>query len=671
MSDIMQPHAGAIGKAEARAQIDRWLIEYAEGISNRRVEAVGLATQAELDAGVVEARFARADKLRAAAIAARRGADHAKELDAAIARRAPEEGVTIRKRPLTGTAEKWDLAKALNAAEAEKKAKREEMEERAKQAQTEAETKIFSAASQPAEEPVESAQPDPAQAPQDEAAAEPERTFFAPAAITEAAAEEEVLILDPAAPLDNAKKLISLRGWHKPDRMPTLRYWQKSFWNWRGANWREVDPDTVRGAMWRHLDAAEKYVKGGKKARFEPTPAHVNATVDALGSFLNLEALEHTMPGWFGGGRPAGDLRELVACENGLLHFATRALLPHTPKFWSANVLPYRYEPQARAPRFEQFLEEVWPGDLEAQQCLLEMFGLILTDITKHQRCFMFIGPPRGGRGTIGRVLKGLIGPANYVGTSLRSLSEAFGMEDYVGKKVVVYTDVRLDGISQRAQALIVERVLSITGEDDMHINRKNAKYWNGPLTSRLVFFSNILPRLQDESGALSGRFLVFRMRQQFLRERADPNLTTKLLAERPGILNLALAALDRVRARDGLVQAASGLEMSERLTDATSHVTRFVEECCVLGTAQEIMVGTLYERWREWCERAGIRFSWEDNTFSEKLCAAVPTLNRDRPRHDVEGNSNPSRRVRLIGIGLRPGLRLVRSLAEAFKGVR
>jgi hypothetical protein len=54
---------------------------------------------------------------------------------------------------------------------------------------------------------------------------------------------------------------------------------------------------------------------------------------------------------------------------------------------------------------------------------------------------------------------------------------------------------------------------------------------------------------------------------------REDEDLTAKLLAERPGILNLAIEALDALRARGKLIQPETGIEMSERLGDLTSDV--------------------------------------------------------------------------------------------------
>jgi putative DNA primase/helicase len=276
------------------------------------------------------------------------------------------------------------------------------------------------------------------------------------------------------------------------------------------------------------------------------------------------------------------------------------------------------------------------------------MFGLCLTDITKYQKAFMFVGPPRGGRGTIGRVLKALIGPSNYISTSLRAFSEPFGMESFITKKVAVFSDARLDGVPQRNLSTITERMLAITGEDDQHVNRKNSKYWEGQLTTRLITFTNELLRIQDQSGALPRRQLVFRMQESFA-GREDPDLTAKLVAECPGILNLALEALRVVRARDGLFQCKSGREMSESLQKLSSDVSAFVEEVCIVGPEHEIFVRDLFLRWQQWCVERGVHHNWGENQFTAKLRAVCPKMTDSRPR------DTPTRLTKLYGIAIRP----------------
>jgi len=175
-----------------------------------------------------------------------------------------------------------------------------------------------------------------------------------------------------------------------------------------------------------------------------------------------------------------------------------------------------------------------------------------------------------------------------------------------------------------------------------------------GQLTTRLITFSNELLRIQDQSGALPGRQLVFRMQESFVGGRADPNLTAKLVAECPGILNLALNALREVRQRDGLIQCKSGREMSESLQKLSSDVAVFVEEVCVVGPEHEIFARDLYQRFKSWCEHRGVRHNWGENQFTAKLQAVLPKMTDSRPRE------TPTRLTKLYGVAIRSKTKMV-----------
>jgi putative DNA primase/helicase len=159
--------------------------------------------------------------------------------------------------------------------------------------------------------------------------------------------------------------------------------------------------------------------------------------------------------------------------------------------------------------------------------------------------------------------------------------------------------------------------------------------------------FSNELIKLRDDSGALPGRFITFRMTQSFW-GREDLTLGDTLKAERPGILNLALDALDQLRDRDYFLQPQSGLEMARELAELASYITLFVRECCVIGPEHEVYVHTLYSRWQSWCGAKGIRWGIAEPQFSQKIRAAVHTVTDGRPRSGGKG-----RPTLLIGLGL------------------
>ena len=190
------------------------------------------------------------------------------------------------------------------------------------------------------------------------------------------------------------------------------------------------------------------------------------------------------------------------------------------------------------------FLDQLWPGDPESIATLQEIFGYCLTPDTRQQKAFLSGRPKRSGKGTIGRVLTRLIGERNCVAPTLAGLGTNFGLAPLIGKRLAIISDARLSGRAD--QHAIAERLLSITGEDALTIDRKYASAWTGQVGSRFLILSNELPRLADVSGALAGRFILLSLTESFY-GREDPGLTDKLLSELPGILNWAIAGWARL----------------------------------------------------------------------------------------------------------------------------
>jgi phage/plasmid-associated DNA primase len=254
----------------------------------------------------------------------------------------------------------------------------------------------------------------------------------------------------------------------------------------------------------------------------------------------------------------------------------------------------------------------------------------------------------------LGRLLGGLIGRENYLGTTLQSFGEPFGMESFVGKKVVVFSDAIVDGIDRKTMGRITERLKTISGEDKQHINRKNRTYWEGYLSSRLIFLANELLAFRDDSGALASRIITIEMKQSFY-GREDKGLTEKLLAERSGILNLALAALDRALARDELIQPSSGRSMGEALGRLTSDISAFIQDKCQVGVDEQGLAQQFFDAWKPYCQDRGIPQGLNLSAFTAKLRAAAEgPIRESRPR-----SGGTSRPTLLHGIGLRKLQRL------------
>jgi putative DNA primase/helicase len=180
----------------------------------------------------------------------------------------------------------------------------------------------------------------------------------------------------------------------------------------------------------------------------------------------------------------------------------------------------------------------------------------------------------------------------------------------------------------------VIERLLSISGEDTLTIDRKNLLPVSTKLDTRLMLLSNELPRLGDSSTALSSRMVILGLSETWL-GREDHGLTGRLIAELPGILlHFALPGWQMLQEDGRFHQPESGLELVEELESLSSPIRAFVNERCVEDPAATIKVEALFADWMRWCESMHRENPGNHQTFGRNLRAALPHLRVPRPRH-------------------------------------
>ncbi|WP_308294706.1 phage/plasmid primase, P4 family [Streptomyces sp. JJ66] len=434
----------------------------------------------------------------------------------------------------------------------------------------------------------------------------------------------------PSNPLAVARCL--LPDWHEDDGRLVFRRWRSSWMRWHRSHWRELDEQQVRAGLYRRLEHAVYYGvnnKGEPEARpWAPTKTKLSNLLDALAA-ITLLPTDTDAPAWIDGDKAKPDAGPIVACRNGLLRIRDRQLISHTPGFFNLVSVPFDYDPAATAPAWEGFLRQLWPQDEEAIAALQEWFGYVLSGRTDQQKILLIKGPSRSGKGTIARVLKELVGKENLAGPTLAGLGTNFGLSTLVGKPLAVISDARLSG---KDGGQVVERLLTISGEDTIDIDRKYLDPWTGRLPTRLMILTNELPHFGDSSGVIARRFVVLNMTVSWL-GKEDTSLTEKLAAEMPGILNWALDGLARLETAGRITEPASSREAVITMQDTASPTSAFVRERCTTGPTCSIPVDTLWAVWREWAEDNGVRAVGTKQMFGRNLLSVVPQLHRTRPR--------------------------------------
>lgn len=424
-----------------------------------------------------------------------------------------------------------------------------------------------------------------------------------------------------------------------------LLHWNGVYHAWACTCYPEIEPDTIKSHLYAYLDGALRPGKDGP-ADFEPNRAKVANVEDALKALVHCPRDKLTPPVWLDGGKGHPPALEILACKNGLLHLPTGKLLPKDPAFFNHNALDYSYDPKAPQPEcWLKFLGQLWPDDPAAIETLQEMFGYLLTVDTRQQKMFLLVGPKRSGKGTISRILTGMVGKQNVVSPTLAGLTGRFGLEALLGKQVATISDARLGGKSD--VTIVAERLLSISGEDAISVERKGIGNWDGTLGIRFVLLTNELPRLADASGSLASRFILLQMTESFY-GKEDLGLTKALMEELPGILNWSIEGWRRLQERGHFVNPSSSEVALQTLEDLGSPISAFIRDCCEVGPDKSVLSHILFSRWQSWAENQGMKWIGDQVTFGRNL-HSTGLLGKDiRPR-----NQDGTRDRRYTGVGL------------------
>lgn len=434
------------------------------------------------------------------------------------------------------------------------------------------------------------------------------------------------LVISPKRTMPTAEAYI--RDFHLHPQGRTIHSYAGMFMEWRGNRYVELEDNAVKQRLQSWLHGSLRYTfnretKQLELANFESNPCTVNSALESIRSYAHLPA-SVVSPSWTGG--PLAHLAptEILPCRSMLLHLPTMARYPTTPEFFTVNALEFDPDPAAPAPAlWHEFLHQLFDSDTDSLDLLQDWFGYCLTGDTSQQKMLLMVGPKRSGKGTIARVLTRLIGTGNVSGPTTSSLAGPFGLQPLIGKTLAIVSDARFHGDNI---STVVERLLCISGEDTLTVDRKHLTSVTVKLPTRFMFLTNELPRLTDASGALAGRFEILQLTKSFYGQE-DIGLTNRLLEELPGILNWAVEGWHRLRERGHFVMPASVRDIVQEIEELSSPISAFLRHACLVGPGHRVKVDVLYAAWSQWCQTEGRTTVSTKQTFGRDLAAVIPGI--------------------------------------------
>ena len=404
-------------------------------------------------------------------------------------------------------------------------------------------------------------------------------------------------ILRPFTDLGNAERLVDVYG-------KSLRYCpQMGKWLlWDGTRWYQHQSEAVNLRAYRVVRGiyveAKDVGDDELKLAFE-RHAERSENAQRIRAMLELAQALLAVPHDMLDADPC-----LLNCLNGTVDLRTGELRPHNPADLITKRCPASYDPQAEAPRWEAFLDEVMSGNRDLCGYLQRAAGYSLTGSVVEQCLFFCHGHGANGKSTFAELLLTVLGEyAQKAPRELLLTRRGEGVPTEVarlaGARLVVSAEVCSDGRFDEA------RVKDLTGGDRLAARFMHHGFFEFLPSHKLWIHGNHRPMVRGTDRGIWRRIQLIPFEVTITPERQDKNLTEKLKAELPGILAWAV--------QGALLWGSDGLQPPPEVTCATEDyrqemdvLGQFIADCCRVSAGLTAGAKPLYEAYCDWASSTG-----------------------------------------------------------------
>lgn len=326
-------------------------------------------------------------------------------------------------------------------------------------------------------------------------------------------------------------------------------------------------------------------------------------------------------------GKTLNQDRSYLNLRNGILNIKSGSLEDHRKDIFSSIQLPINFDPDAKCPRWEQFLCEVMEDD-SLVKILQEFTGLCLIPETRFEKCLLLYGEGSNGKSTFIKILQHIFGRQNYSTISMTKLDSDFHRAGLVDKLLNICGELEIKEVESSAY------FKAITSGDNIDAAYKFKDVFSFRPFCRLIFACNELPRVKDRAHGFFRKLLIVPFNKTFSGTAADKHLEQKLITESDGIFVWALQGLKRLFVQESFTHSDICVKELKFFEKSCNPVLEFLENHCQIGTGNEIVKKDFYGYYRDFCKEQGLHFLNAVNFFKE-IRKKLPKLEIENQRFD------------------------------------
>jgi putative DNA primase/helicase len=376
------------------------------------------------------------------------------------------------------------------------------------------------------------------------------------------------------------------------------------FYVWNGHVWERSEVK-VRQEIHR-MGAA--LVLAGKLA--ESKGFTMTTRIDALLTELRSVPSVYVAPQDFDN-RP-----ELLSFRNGVVELRTETLREHRKEDMLTYSLAITYDAEAKCPRWERFLTEIFPDDADLVPYMQRLIGYGVTGYTDEQ-CFAVLwGKGANGKSVLTDTVDSVFGTITKT-TPFATFEEK--SSGGIPNDIASLRGARLVMASEgEAGKPMSEAVLKrVTGKDMVSARFLRQEFFEFKPSFLLMLATNHKPKFKGQDDGLWRRVKMIPFKRFFAPHEREYDLDKQLLAEAQGIAAWAVRGA-RVWFEGGLKDPASITKATQEYKETSDALAGFFPGVLVADDSARIDGAEAYNDYKDWCEAEGLpqREVWTRRAF-------------------------------------------------------